>query len=205
MAERRRTQQERRAETRERLLEAGARVFARRGFHRASVDEVAEEAGYSAGALYAHFAGKEDLLLELMDRHLEVRRREYSEAVAGEPTVDARARGGARRFVEFLDRSPELMLLSVEFWAYAVRNPDVRERFADRYADARALVTRLIADGADELELDLALPAEQLATAVDALADGIALQKIADPDAVPDELFEEVLSLLLRAATSPRG
>jgi hypothetical protein len=65
------------------------------------------------------------------------------------------------------------------------------------------MLTRLIAEGARELELELLLPAEQLAVAIDALGDGIARQKLADPDAVPDELFGNALSLLLAGAARP--
>jgi hypothetical protein len=69
----------------------------------------------------------------------------------------------------------------------------------------REALTRLIADGAREFELELAIPAEQLAVAIDALADGIARQKLANPEAVPDELMGTVLSLLFAGATRPAG
>jgi hypothetical protein len=67
----------------------------------------------------------------------------------------------------------------------------------------RRLLTRLIEDGVREFDLQLALPAEQLAVAVDALADGIARQKLADPSAVPDDLMGRVLALLFSAAMRP--
>jgi hypothetical protein len=102
-----------------------------------------------------------------------------------------------------IEREPELLLLFMEFWAYGVRDPQVRPKVAARFAQARALLTKLIAEGARELGLELELPAEQLAVAIDALADGIARQKLADPGAVPDELMGRVLSLLLSAASRP--
>jgi AcrR family transcriptional regulator len=191
---------ERKAETREHLLEAASRVFARSGYHGASVDEVAEEAGYSTGALYSNFDGKEDLFLAVLQRHIERQVRELAETVAERPTVGERARGGAQVWMSFLEREPELVLLFMEFWAFAVRNPEVRPRFAARYADARASLSRMIEKGARELGVELALPSEQLATAIDALADGFALQKLADPDAVPDELFGNALAMLLEGA-----
>src|ERR1700712_3761349 len=78
---RRLTRGQSRANTRERLL-AGARVvFARSGFHGASVEEIASEAGFSTGALYSNFEGKEDLFLVLMEREIEEHTREVSEAV----------------------------------------------------------------------------------------------------------------------------
>lgn len=191
---------ERKAETREHLLEAASHVFARSGYHGASVDEVAEEAGYSTGALYSNFDGKEDLFLAVLQRHIERQVRELAETVAERPTVGERARGGAQVWMSFLEREPELVLLFMEFWAFAVRNPEVRPRFAARYADARASLSRMIEEGSRELGVELALPSEQLATAIDALADGFALQKLADPEAVPDELFGNVLAMLLEGA-----
>src|SRR5204862_3779263 len=97
----------------------------------------------------------------------------------------------------------ELLLLFMEFWAYGVRDPAVRPKVAARFAQVRSLLTDLIAEGTREFELELELPAEQLAIAIDALADGIARQKLADPDAVPDDLMGRVLSLLFAAATRP--
>jgi hypothetical protein len=81
----------------------------------------------------------------------------------------------------------------------------VRPKVAARFAQMREVLTKLIADGVRDFELELELPAEQLALAIDALADGIARQKLTDPDAVPDELMGRVLSLLFVAATRPAG
>ena len=69
----------------------------------------------------------------------------------------------------------------------------------------RELLTKLIAEAVREFDLMLAIPAEQLAIAIDALADGIARQKLADPDAVPDDLMGRVLALLLAGAARPAG
>ncbi len=91
----------------------------------------------------------------------------------------------------------------MEFWAYGVRDAQVRPKVAARFAQMREVLTKLIADGVREFDLELEIPAEQLAVAIDALADGIARQKLADPDAVPDELMGRVLSLLFAAATRP--
>jgi len=194
------TRDERRAETRERLLESAGRVFARHGYQAASVDEVADEAGFSTGALYSNFDGKEDLFLTVLERHIERQVSELSAAVAERRTVADRARGGADHWMAFLEREPELVLLFMEFWAFAVRNPEVTPRFAARYAEARRAVSELIEASTRELGVELSLPAEQLAMAIDALADGFALQKLADPEAVPDDLFGTVLTLLLEGA-----
>ena len=79
---RRLTRDERKAETREALLDAASRVFARRGYHAAAVDEVAADAGFSTGALYSNFEGKEDLFLALLQREIERQVDEVSRIVA---------------------------------------------------------------------------------------------------------------------------
>jgi AcrR family transcriptional regulator len=199
------TREQSKANTRDRLLAAARSVFARSGFHGASVEEIASEAGFSTGALYSNFDGKEDLFLVLMEREIDEHAREIADAVGERESVSERARGGAQQWMTMIEREPEVLLLFMEFWAYGVRDPRVRPKVAARFAQVRELLTRLIADGVREFDLELDIPAEQLAVAIDALADGIARQKLADPDAVPDDLMGRVLSLLLAGATRPAG
>jgi AcrR family transcriptional regulator len=199
------TREQSRANTRERLLRAARSVFARNGFHGASVEEIASEAGFSTGALYSNFTGKEDLFLVLMEREIDEYAREISDAVRTRASMSERATGGARQWMTMIEREPDVLLLFMEFWAYGVRDADVRPKVAARFAQVRELLTKLIVDGMREFDLELDIPAEQLAVAIDALADGIARQKLADPDAVPDELMGRVLSLLFAGATRPAG
>jgi AcrR family transcriptional regulator len=199
------TREQSRANTRERLLAAARSVFARGGFHGASVEEIASEAGFSTGALYSNFEGKEDLFLVLMEREIDEHAQEIAAAVRERASVSERAAGGARQWMTMIEREPEALLLFMEFWAYGVRDARVRPKVAARFAQMRQVLTGLIADGVRDFDLELTIPAEQLAVAIDALADGIARQKLADPDAVPDELMGTVLSLLLAAVTRPAG
>ena len=199
------TREQSRANTRARLLAAARSVFARGGFHGASVEEIASEAGFSTGALYSNFEGKEDLFLVLMEREIEEHAQEIAAAVRERASVSERAAGGARQWMTMIEREPEALLLFMEFWAYGVRDARVRPKVAARFAQMRQVLTGLIADGVRDFDLELTIPAEQLAVAIDALADGIARQKLADPDAVPDELMGTVLSLLLAAVTRPAG
>jgi AcrR family transcriptional regulator len=199
------TREQSKANTRERLLAAARSTFARHGFHGASVEEIASSAGFSTGALYSNFDGKEDLFLVLMEREIEEHVQEISEAVRERPSMAERATGGARQWMAMIEREPDLLLLFMEFWAYGVRDARVRPKVAARFAQVRERLTQLIADGAREFGLELEIPAEQLAVAVDALADGIARQKLADPGAVPDDLMGRVLALLFLAATRPVG
>jgi AcrR family transcriptional regulator len=197
------TREQSKANTRERLLGAARSAFARSGFHGASVEEIASEAGFSTGALYSNFDGKEDLFLALMETEIDEHAREISEAVGARSSVAERARGGARRWMTMIEREPEVLLLFMEFWAYGVRDARVRPKVAAQFAQIRMLLTKLIADGLREFDLEPDIPAEHLAVAIDALADGIARQKLADPGAVPDDLMGSVLSLLFAGATRP--
>ncbi len=199
------TREQSRANTRERLLRAARSVFARSGFHGASVEEIASEAGFSTGALYSNFSGKEDLFLALMEREIDEHAREIADAVRARASIAERATGGARQWMTMIEREPEVLLLFMEFWAYGVRDARMRPMVAAQFARMRELLTTLIADGVRDFDLELDIPAEQLAVAIDALADGIARQKLADPDAVPDELMGRVLSLLLAGAVRPAG
>lgn len=197
------TREQSKAQTRQRLLSAARTVFARRGYHGASVEEIAAEAGFSTGALYSNFDGKEDLFLALMEYVINAYCAEIEAEVDGLASIAERAKGGARHWMEIVEREPEMLMLFVEFWAYAARDPGARERVASSFAKARQMLTRLIADGAREFDLQLEMPAEHLAVAIDALADGIARQKLADPAAVPDDLMGRVISLLLAGAARP--
>src|SRR3954453_1844121 len=199
------TRQAPKAQPRERLLDAAGRVFARRGYHRALLEEVAEEAGFSTGAVYSNFSGKEDLFLSLLEDLIERQAAELAAAVAGGGTIADRAEEGARMWTTFLAREPDLFLLFMEFWAQAVREPGLRERFAARYDRIRDVLTRVIEDSAAELGVELAVPARELAIAIDALADGFALQKLADRDAVPDEMLGRLVALMIRGASVAPG
>src|ERR1700739_1186795 len=88
------TREQSKAKTRQRLLVAARTVFARRGYHGASVEEIAAAAGFSTGALYSNFDGKEDLFLALMEREIDHHARAIASAVAARPSVAGARRGG---------------------------------------------------------------------------------------------------------------
>src|SRR5947209_16881972 len=83
--QRTRAARERGREARDELLDAALRVFARRGYRRASVDEIAAEAGYSKGALYWHFPGKHELFIALIDERIDAPTRELVDLLGSAP------------------------------------------------------------------------------------------------------------------------
>jgi AcrR family transcriptional regulator len=197
------TREESRQVTRERLIAAAASVFAQRGFRGASVEEIATRAGYTIGALYSNFTGKEEVLLALLEQQVaRIAARIVTAARGGQDPAD-KLRAGAREWMAFLDEEPELYALMVEFWTMWVRDEEQRPHHAKRFAAVRAYIGRLIQEKADEMGVAMRLPPEHIGAVVMALADGLALQHLANPEAVPAELYPAVLPLLVQALEEP--
>ncbi len=191
---------EQKALTRRRLIDAGEVVFARRGFHGASVEEIAREAGASTGALYSNFAGKEDLFLALFEERIAADVRDYSQIAAAGATVEEQARGTADHWMAILRERPDYFPLFIEFWAYTIREPRLRERLAGQFAALRYASARLFLAGAEQQGVSLSAEAGELVgILINALANGLALEKLADPDAVPDSLYGDMLMLIFQA------
>jgi len=172
----------RRAQTRRKLVRAATVEVARSGFHAASVEAIARRAGFSVGALYSNFDGKDDLFFAVFDGHI-AWFEEHLERVA--EAADTSAAAGA--WMAELGRDPEQFLVFVEFWAYAVRRAKLRLGLADRLAEMRRQVGQVFGDDGVGL---LALAA----------ARGLAIEKLTEPDAVPDETVDMLAAF---AAASP--
>src|SRR5207253_9506971 len=120
----------RRKRTREALLDAAAAVFARRGFHGASLDEIAETAGYTRGAIYRHFADKEVLLHAVCVRYNERSFAEFDEVPGANVPFAAFSDAGdvTEHWRAMVERDAEFRIVGLEFLLHAMRNPHVRER-----------------------------------------------------------------------------
>jgi AcrR family transcriptional regulator len=183
------------ASSREQLLEAATRVFARSGYHGASMSEIAAEAGFSKGALYWNFTSKEDLffaLLDELDSHLSV----LIAASALVPIDEQRQEELSRGLSAVLDNGRDVVRLFHEYSALAVRDPKVAARYAARNARIREELAASARMRHEASGVPLAIPPEDLATAMIALVDGLSMQQLTEPDAVPEELFGQILSLI---------
>jgi AcrR family transcriptional regulator len=187
-------------QTRERVVAAAAKVFARRGYHRATVDEIASEAGFTIGALYSNFAGKEELFLAIADRQVEQRADEFraiAEAAEGEGDASSEA---AAQFRNVLEADPEWPLLFYEFWSLSVRNPELQGELAKRRDAIRDALAETLERVAMRHGFKLRFPAPVLATAIAASLNGLAFERAADPKALPDEVFAEFVTAVLGCA-----
>lgn len=191
------TQAERKDETRGRLLAAAAAVFAERGVEGASVDGIAEAAGRTSGALYAHFGSKEGLLLEL----LESWRNQVSTATSAElfraRTVDERLLALWHNFAHAKGAARQWVQLEHELWRWVTRagHDDIRALVAGRYRTSREAMTTLLEAWAQERLIAPVQP--DAGSAVIALLIGLEMQHRLDPAAVSDEVAVAGLRALL--------
>jgi AcrR family transcriptional regulator len=202
MTRKRRTQAERREETREQVLAAAGRVFAKRGFHGTSLEAVAEEAGFSRGAVYYNFADKEELFLDLLDRRCAERAQDLRELFAGEEddvaTTSRQAQIAAERALDAMTGDPEWRALYLEFLAQAARDPAFRRRFSKRTSEMRGALEEVVVERTRLVADSLGMEPEQLAVVIDALGDGLWAQHMLHGErAVPPDLFSKALALLV--------
>jgi AcrR family transcriptional regulator len=172
-------------------MQSAAKIFARRGLDQASIDEVAADAGYTKGAFYANFKSKEELFLAMLDERFAERLAELDRILAGDGSPAEKAREGGQSFVRYLEADREWQRLFFEFAAYAARNEDFREELVTRY---RTLRERMAEAFSRRVGKDSA-SAGRVATMLFAMGNGIALEKLLEPEAVPDDLYPAMLAI----------
>lgn len=182
-----RTQAQRRAATRAALLKSAGSVFAKRGFHGATLDEIARRARLSKGAVYHHFESKEDLFLTLLEDTLADRLRDIARAFdAGD---------ASQRFMSGVERNPAWPPLFFEFVAFSGRDSALRARFRRRFLlRIRETLTPLLQERFGVRDPQRA---EEIAIAVAAFANGMILERLFDPAGVPDEIVARAMAAMV--------
>lgn len=198
---------ERQTQTRARLLEAAQRVFLRDGFHGASLDAIAAEAGYTTGAVYSNFSGKDDLFLAVLDA--EARRFPlHTEAMLRAGSIEEGLRASARELAGHAREHPGWTALYVEFWTHASRRPELRRRVAEQHERLLDTVGGLLEEWTARWEVEFKLPAREVVRGVYAISRGMELEALLadEPGAIDTGQFEEMFLAyaigLLRARTA---
>lgn len=192
------TPERRRELTRTALIEAATQVFARRGFYGASLDEIAETAGFTRGAIYKNFDDKEGLFLAAVDNHSQRNLAAFSEWFEQGPAtavLDAEALSAA--FRQIIARDPDWFALDLEARLYALRHPGFRERYAANARQMTDAVARFMEELASSAGLTMRLPPARLAHIVEVASEGFLAWAFLDPD--DGELFKSFFELLLGA------
>jgi AcrR family transcriptional regulator len=195
MARKRLTRLEQQARTRSQLMEAASKVFSRKGMQSASIDEVAQEAGYTKGAFYANFRSKEDLFLAMLDERFGERLGEVERAFASDESPPEQARHAAGDFARSIRAEPEHDRLFLEFASYALQEEAFREELVTRFGTLRERLAAIYSRRMEEYGIEPPVPIDRLVRMVIAMADGWSLWGLLEPDAVDDELFESMMEI----------
>lgn len=199
------TRKQKQAHTRSCLMRSAARVFARRGLEQASIDEVAEDAGFTKGAFYANFRSKEELFLAMLDERFAQRVEEIDEVLASDDDLLTQVREGGTSFGRFIAADPQWQRLFFEFAAYATRNEEFREELATRYRSLRDRFTELYRRRAERLAVDPPIPLELVAMMTCTMANGVGLEQLIEPDVVPPEMFRSMLEIFFAGLAAIAG
>ncbi len=199
------TRKEKQAHTRACLMQSAATVFARRGLQQASIDEVAEDAGYTKGAFYANFKSKEELFLAMLDERFTERIEGIESVIAGEGSTAEKARRAGDNFVQGLSADREWERLFFEFSAYAARDEEFREELVTRYRTMRDRMAAALETHSEGLGKEATLPYDQVALMVSVMANGFALEKLLEGEAVPDELYGTMLTVFFAGLEALAG
>jgi AcrR family transcriptional regulator len=191
------TPDRRRQLTRDTLLDAAAVVFAGKGFHGASLEEIAETAGFTRGAIYKNFADKEDLFLAVWERFNERALEQFGYLLeGGSPELDdIHISGIAEKWREIQTSDPNFFVIALEFKLYLLRNPEVRDRVAARRHDGTRRVAEFMAERAAAVGAELPMPADDLANIFLITSDGFTTAALTDPELA--RLYEPFLDLLI--------
>jgi AcrR family transcriptional regulator len=194
------TPERRRAMTRQHLLEAAAIVFSRRGFHGATLDEVAATAGFTKGAVYSNFKNKEDLFLELFDDRVARQLAVVAEVLEGGSHETAEQFPRIRELVRGdIFWSDDLSTLYLEFVLYARRHPEAQAKLAASARRTRSVVQQLIDEEYAAIGVTPTYSTLEIAQISLALFSGLGVDRLVDPLAVTEQTLDTTLSLLFDA------
>ncbi|OBI17542.1 hypothetical protein A5712_23800 [Mycobacterium sp. E2327] len=179
-------------QNRGRVLAAAQRVFIERGYAGASLEAIADEAGFSKGVVYSQFGSKPDLFFALLEQRVEQRAANNRRAVAG--------LGGLEAFRALLragnvddESEPGWQFVLTEFRAHAARNPGLNHRYSEVHARAVDNLAAVLAQVYGAADLRPTIPTRSLAELIFATATGLALERSANPSAIPEHQITELL------------
>ncbi|MEV5960840.1 TetR/AcrR family transcriptional regulator [Kribbella sp. NPDC051952] len=195
----------RRSATRARLLDGALEVFAERGFHGASVEDICDRAGFTRGAFYSNFGSKDELVLALFqattDRLLEQIAALLPD-LANQPGTLLDAVLGL--LGETAPDQRQWHLISTEFTLHALRHPEAARALNEQRAMFRASLTQLVEEIAETSGMTMSVPPEQFVRMIIALHEGARSQSLLEPRKVPAGSLEHTfLPMVLEAVSRP--
>ena len=199
------SRRERTEQTRAELVEAARLVFLRSGFHGASLEDISLEAGYTTGAVYSRFGGKDSLFLAVLDDHNERRLRRYVEAAHAAPDFESAGREMLRAAVAAGREEPGWTPLLMEFWTHAARREELRRAVLERHERQLDTVAELYEEIGVREGMVFRRPAREVLRVITALARGLGLERQLAPDAGLDQVYEDYAMALTLAFVETRS
>jgi len=172
------TREESRAQTRERLIETAQQLFVSNGYGGASIRDIADKAGYSQGAFYSNFSSKEDVLLELLRRHMEAEALQLFKAMGDERQEPEQMLAELEAWASTLNHDADWCMLSIELQLHANRSQSFAQEYKKVWDRHRSEIGGVIGQLFDKLGRTLPAAPEELAAAFMALSHGLALQRM---------------------------
>jgi AcrR family transcriptional regulator len=199
------TRQERSEQTRGGLVEAARKVFLERGFHGASLDDISLEAGYTTGAVYSRFGGKDGLFLAVLDDHIDRRLERYLAAVASAPDFESACRELGRTAVAAGRREPGWTPLLMEFWMHASRREELRLAVLERHERQLDALAERYEEICAREGMAFRRPAREVLRVTTALARGLGLERQLAPGAGLEQVYEDYAMTLTLAFVETRS
>jgi AcrR family transcriptional regulator len=195
---------------RELVLAAARRMFLERGYHGASLEQIADEAGFSKGVVYSQFESKADLFFALLEQRIDERNRGNARLVDRLVASDGLSLDqGLRALTEHAtkrDRADaEWGLLVIEFRVHAARSPDLNRRYGELHERTVAGVAGVVARVYDHAGEALPLPAPEVARLLLTVAAGARLEQATNSEVLPNTLVAELLACVPSALITSSG
>src|SRR5215467_4843306 len=194
-----------RDDTRDKLFEAAARVFEEQGIGGASIEAIAAAAGFTRGAFYSNFASKDELIIAMLEDHVEQSIRRSLDLLAKHKNLDDfldALRSMDRSSQDPLGRSP---LLHMEMILFVARAEKRRPELAKRLRARRKLIADIVETTLKDSGRPAAVNPSWTAAVVLALEDGFRLHRLIDPETTPADSFLRALADLRRATGLSQG
>jgi AcrR family transcriptional regulator len=197
------TRREKQQRTRKSLLDAAAGLFCKRGLEGASIDEVAQAAGYTKGAFYANFKSKEELFLVMLDERFAHELERLDRALTGTEEPHEEARAAAEDFIHFAADN-DWPRLYFQFVAHAALDDDFRQELATRHHAMRERLTEVFKRWKEGIGAAPAIPVEQITAMMFFMADGFLLDRMIEPD-LNEDLYATMIGVFMRGLEAIAG
>jgi AcrR family transcriptional regulator len=188
------TRKQKQARTRAKLMSSAGKLFCRRGLQQASVDEIAQDAGYTKGAFYSNFKSKEELFLAMLDQKFGEEIERIEAALKIDESPDEVARHAGEDFMRFMRSDPEWERLYLEFVAYAARNDEFRQELLTRCRAMDERLGEVYQRWSEQIGIKNPIPIADITQITSIMTEGFLVRQQIDP-----ELSEELYGTMLAA------